>query len=202
MSLLLNNPKAMKQVRDEIDNVVEKGQLLEEGDLPKLNYLQCVINETMRLYPAVPLLVPREASEDCVVGGFDVPKGTMLIVNSWAVHRDDDMWEEPTKFKPERFMGWNGEGHRLISFGAGRRGCPGSGLANRAIGLVLGTLIQSFEWDRPSEDLLDMSEGLGLTMPRIQPLEAVCIPRTSYHVSHFEAKSNTSTCDLSTLILI
>ena len=153
---------------------------MNEQDLPNLNHLQNVINETLRLYPPVPLLGVREASADCVVGGFDMPCGTMMVINAWAIHRDPELWNEPTHFKPERFEGWNGEGpqgYRLIPFGGGRRGCPGDGLANRLIALVLGSLIQAFEWERISEEKVDMSEGLGLTMPKIKPLEALCKPR-------------------------
>ncbi|PQP93560.1 cytochrome P450 81D11 [Prunus yedoensis var. nudiflora] len=103
----------------------------------------------------------------------DLPKLTYL-------QKDPEVWEDPTRFEPERFEGWNGdgsEGYKLIAFGAGRRGCPGAALANRLIGLALGTWIQSFEWERISEENVDMSEGLGLSMPRAQPLEAMCKPR-------------------------
>ncbi|KAM4121630.1 hypothetical protein ACJW30_01G019100 [Castanea mollissima] len=175
MSLLLNHPTAMERVKAEIDANVGQGRLLDEQDLPKLHYLQNVISETLRLYPPVPLLVPHEASEDCVVGNFDVPQGAMLLVNAWAIHRDPKVWVNPTKFMPERFEGWNsGEGYMLIPFGAGRRGCPGAALANRVIGLALGTLIQSFEWERIGEEEVDMTEYLGLTMPKVKPLEAMC----------------------------
>lgn len=180
MSLLLNHPDKLDEVKAEIENKVGQERLLDEQDLPNLNYLQNVINETLRLYPPIPLLGAREASEDCVVGGFDVPCGTMMVVNAWAIHRNSELWDEPTKFQPERFEGWSGEGpggYRLIPFGGGRRACPGAGLANRLIGLVLGSLIQSFEWERISEDKVDMSEGLGLTMPKIKPLEVMCKPR-------------------------
>ncbi|XP_050266029.1 cytochrome P450 81Q32-like isoform X1 [Quercus robur] len=175
MSLLLNHPTAMERVKAEIDANVGQGRLLDEQDLPKLHYLQNVISETLRLYPPVPLLVPHEASEDCVVGNFDVPQGAMLLVNAWAIHRDPKVWVNPTKFMPERFEGWNSdEGYKLIPFGAGRRGCPGAALANRVIGLTLGTLIQSFEWERIGEEEVDITEYLGLTMPKVKPLEAMC----------------------------
>ena len=174
MSLLLNHPTAMERVRAEIDANVGQGRLLDEQDLPNLHYLQNVISETLRLYPPVPLLVPREASEDCVVGNYDVPQGAMLLVNAWAIHRDPKVWVNPTKFMPERFEGWGGDGYRLIPFGAGRRGCPGVALANRVIGLALGTLIQSFEWERIGEEEVDMTEYLGLTMLKVKPLEAMC----------------------------
>ncbi|KAH0680396.1 hypothetical protein KY290_022581 [Solanum tuberosum] len=70
---------------------------------------KCVINETLRLYPPVPLLFPHYSLEDCTVGGYDVPKHTVLMVNAWAIHRDPDLWDEPEKFMPERFEAMEGE---------------------------------------------------------------------------------------------
>lgn len=164
MSLLLNHPEAMEKVRTEIDTNVGCERLLEEQDLPKLKYMENVINETHRLYPAVPLLVPHEGS-DCVVGEFDVPRHTMVVINAWAIHRDPEIWEDPDKFKPERFQGWSAEGaeiYKLIPFGGGRRGCPGDVITNRLIGLTLGSLVQSFEWGRIGVEDVGMSEGLGI----------------------------------------
>ncbi|ONI33498.1 hypothetical protein PRUPE_1G428400 [Prunus persica] len=142
------------EVRDEIETKIGEKRALEGQDLPKLCNLQNVQCETLRLYPPFPILVPREDSEDFVVGGFDVPRHTMRVVNAWAIHRDPEVWEDPTK-----------------------RGCPGAGLANRLVELALGSLVQSFEWERIGEDMVDMSEGLGLMMPRVKPLEAMCKPR-------------------------
>lgn len=181
MSLLLNNPKVLKKAQAEIDNLVGHDRLIDETDLAKLPYLHCIINETMRMYPAGPLLVPHESSEDCLVGGFHVPRGTILLVNMWAIQNDPKIWEEPTSFKPERFEGFEGvrDGFKLMPFGSGRRGCPGEGLAMRIVGLALGSLIQCFEWERIGKEMVDMSEGAGLTMPKAQPLQANCRPRSA-----------------------
>ena len=102
----------------------------------------------------------------------------MLLVNAWTIHRDPEVWEDPTEFKPERFQGWNdNDGHRLIPFGAGRIGCPGAGLAQRVVGLALGALIQAFELERIGEEEVDMTESLGLSLPIIKPLEVMGRPR-------------------------
>ena len=152
MLLLLNHPKALQKLRTEIDNSVGHGRLVDESDIPKLPYLRCVVNETLRLYPAAPLLLPHQASEDCRVGGYDIPKGTIVLANAWAVHRDPKLWEEPEKFMPERFEGkglmdkeeFNS---KFLPFGIGRRACPGANLGIRSVSLAVGTFIQCFDWD-------------------------------------------------------
>lgn len=178
LSLLLNNPESLKKTQEEIDNHTGKSRLINDSDLPHLPYLQGVILETFRVCPVAPVLVPHESSEDCRIGGFRVPRGTMVLVNMWAIHNDPQLWEEPRKFKPERFLKMEGqrEGFVFMPFGYGRRGCPGENLAMRVIGLTLGLLIQCFEWERIGEEMVDMTEGPGLTMPKAQPLLAKCKP--------------------------
>ncbi|OMP14172.1 Cytochrome P450 [Corchorus olitorius] len=129
------------------------------------------------MYPIGPILT-RESSEECTVGGFRIPRGTMLLVNIWAIHYDPGYWENPTEFKPERFLGSEAEEKGLIlPFGIGRRKCPGEGMAMRLILLAMGCLIQCFEWERIGEEMVDMSEGNGMTMPKAKPLVAKCRPR-------------------------
>ncbi|CAL5372846.1 unnamed protein product [Camellia sinensis] len=177
MSLLVNHPEVLKKVRAELDIQVGQECLIDEPDLSKLNYLQAIISETFRLFPAAPLLVPHMASNDCTIGGFDVPRDTILLVNAWAIHRNPQVWNDPTSFKPERFEGGEAEGHKLMPFGMGRRSCPGAGLAQRVVGLSLASLIQCFEWKRVSEKAVDLTEGKGLTMPKLEPLEVMCKAR-------------------------
>jgi cytochrome P450 len=179
MSLLLNNPHVLKKAQAEIDSIVGHDRLIQESDLPQLPYLRCIINETLRMYPAGPLLVPHESSEACTVGGYRIPGGTMLLVNMWAIQNDPKIWEEPRKFKPERFASVEGmrDGFKMMPFGSGRRSCPGEGLATRILGLSLGSLIQCFDWERISEEMVDMREGNALSLPKAQPLYAKCCPR-------------------------
>lgn len=184
LSLLLNHPEAMNKVRVEIDTYVGQDKLLNESDTTKLSYLQNVMTETLRLYPVAPLMIPHESSKDCNVCGFDIPKGTMLFVNLWTLQRDANLWVDPTRFVPERFEGSDsgelgGSVYNMLPFGVGRRACPGAVLAKRVVGHVLGALVQSFEWERIGPEEIDMTEGTGLTMPKLEPLVALCRPRQS-----------------------
>ncbi|CAL1366433.1 unnamed protein product [Linum trigynum] len=188
MSNLLNHPEILKKARDEIDTQVGEGRMVEELDLPKLQYLQNTISETLRLYPPRPLLIPRTSSRDFTLGGYHVPRNTMLLVNAWAIHRDPQVWDDATSFKPERFeISGDGEAEagdrsssrrpKPIPFGIGRRACPGEGLARRLVGLTLASLIQCFEWKKVvEEEDIDMAEGPGITMPKLIPLQLNCKP--------------------------
>lgn len=179
LSLLLNNPDILRKAQTEIDSKIGFDRLIDEYDLVELPYLHCIINETLRLYPAGPFLIPHESSQECMIGGYHIPRGTMLLVNMWAIQNDHKIWEDPTKFKPERFEGIEGarDGFKFIPFSSGRRSCPGEALAMRMIGLTLGTLIQCFEWERVNEKLVDMTESSGLVLSKVHPLQAKCRPR-------------------------
>ncbi|KAA8547172.1 hypothetical protein F0562_003619 [Nyssa sinensis] len=177
MSLLLNHPEVLRKAKAELDAHVGQDRLVDEPDLSKLHYLRNIIMETFRLCPAAPLLLPHMSSDDCTIGGYDIPRGTILLVNAWAIHRDPKVWDDPTNFNPERFEGAEVDTQKLMPFGMGRRSCPGAGLAQRVVGLTLGSLIQCFEWERISEMEVDLSEGKGITMPKAEPLEAMCKAR-------------------------
>ena len=177
MSNLLNHSQVLKKVRAELDNQIGQEKLINELDVSKLHYLQNIISETLRLYPAAPLLLPHMSSEDCTIGGHDIPRETMLLVNAWAIHRDPNIWDDATSFKPERFESGESNVNKLMPFGLGRRACPGAGLAQRTVGLTLWSLIQCFEWERISKEEVDMVEGNGLTMPKAVALEAMCRAR-------------------------
>lgn len=182
LSLLLNHPDALQKAQAEIDGVVGPDRLIDESDLANLPYLHGVILETLRMCPPAPLIPPHESSDRCTLGGFSIPCGAMLLVNVWAIQNDPKLWDEPERFRPERFAtGLEGdstrEGFRMLPFGAGRRGCPGEGLAMRVVGLGIGSLVQCFEWRRVGEEPVDMSEGAGLTLPKAEPLVAQCRPR-------------------------
>ncbi|CAN6356744.1 unnamed protein product [Urochloa humidicola] len=180
MAFLLTHPEAIQKVRAELDANVGTTRLVDESDITNLTYLQCVVKETLRLCPVGPVIPAHEAMEDCTVGGFDVRRGTMILVNAWSIHRDPKLWEGPKEFRPERFLDAGvvtAVTAPMLPFGLGRRRCPGEGLAMRLVSLTLAALVQCFEWDVGEGCVVDMAEGVGLTMPMATPLSAVCRPR-------------------------
>ncbi|KAL0740304.1 hypothetical protein Bca4012_081817 [Brassica carinata] len=177
MANLLNHPDVLAKAKTELNNAVSsKGRLMEESDTSTCTYLNKVISETLRLYPAGPMLVPHASSADCKVAGYDIPRGTWLFINAWAIQRDPKVWDEPEAFKPERFDNEELKTYhgKFLPFGLGRRACPGMGLAKLVLSLGLGSLIQCFDWERDEDMAVDMSEGEGLTMPKAVPLVAKC----------------------------
>ncbi|KAH9605209.1 hypothetical protein KSS87_018157 [Heliosperma pusillum] len=183
LSLLLNNKAALKKLQAELDTVVGKERQVEESDLKNLVYLQAALKETLRLYPAAPLSVPRESIEDCTVNGYHIPAGTQLFVNLYKIHRDPEVWQDPCEFRPERFLTTHkeydvrGQSFEFMPFGSGRRICPGISFALQFMQLTLASLIHGFEVSTPAGRRVDMTEGFGLTNLKATPLEVIFTPR-------------------------
>ncbi|XP_076891037.1 xanthotoxin 5-hydroxylase CYP82C4-like [Bidens hawaiensis] len=185
LSLLLNHPHILKAAQQELDTHVGRNKWVEESDTKNLTYLQAIVKETLRMYPPGPLAGPHQAAEDCYIGRYHTPKGTRLIVNLWKLHRDPQVWSDPNEFKPERFLekhaniNYQGQNFEYIPFSSGRRMCPASSFALEVIHLTLARLLQGFDLSTPMGKPVDMSEGLGIALPKVKPLEVVIIPRLS-----------------------
>lgn len=184
MTELLRNPTVMSKAQQEIANLVGKNNPVTESDIPKLPYLQAIVKETFRLHPAAPLLVPHKANTDVELCNFTIPKDTKVLINAWAIHRDETIYENPDRFMPERFLGLDvdvkGRHFELIPFGAGRRICPGLPLGTRVIHQVLASLIHRFDWkleDGKKVEEIDMEDRFGLTLQKAQPLRVIPIPK-------------------------
>ncbi|MBA0557684.1 hypothetical protein Golob_014734 [Gossypium lobatum] len=173
LSELIRHPSVMLKFQQELESVIGK-RMVEENDLPKLEYLDMVVRETLRLHPVAPLLVPRESMEDIVIDGCYIPKKSRVLVNVWAIGRDPNVWSNNVEeFSPERFINSNIELHghdfELIPFGSGRRVCPGKKLGLITIKLILAQLVHCFDWELPSgmsPNELDMTENFGTSLPR------------------------------------
>lgn len=189
MAELMRNPAVMRRAQDEVrrELAVAGNDRVTEDTLPSLHYLRLVIKETLRLHPPAPLLLPRECGGACKVFGYDVPAGTMVLVNAWAIGRDAAAWGAAAEeFSPERFerceRDFRGADFELIPFGAGRRMCPGMAFGLVHVELALAALLFHFDWSLPggmAADELDMAESSGLTTRRRLPLLVVARPHAA-----------------------
>uniref|UniRef100_A0A0G7ZP13 Cytochrome P450 CYP736B6 n=1 Tax=Picea glauca TaxID=3330 RepID=A0A0G7ZP13_PICGL len=192
MSEVLKNPLVLTKLQHELEHVVGFGRIVCETDLPRLVYLQAVVKETLRLYPQGAFLFRHLSSEPCNVLGYEIPQNTRVLVNVWAIGRNPESWEDAGSFKPERFMeevdsevDANGDQNLgWLSFGAGRRRCPGQQLGTLMAEFAVAQLLHCFNWRVPLADMneqnqeLDMIERFnGITLPRAHQLFAITTPR-------------------------
>lgn len=152
--ILLHQPEVQKQMHAEIDHVIgctREPTLSDRGSMP---YTEACLLETLRYISHVPLAVPHATTCDTLVCGKRVPKDTTVYINLWALHHDENLWHEPWKFDPQRFL--DPDGHllpahhecrrRLMVFGAGRRVCLGEALAKNRLFLFATSLLQKFQF--------------------------------------------------------
>ncbi|GAB2213026.1 hypothetical protein Drorol1_Dr00021039 [Drosera rotundifolia] len=180
MAELLHSPEKLKKAQAELEEVIGKGNLVEEDDIDRLPYLKSVVKETFRLHPSVPFLVPRKVITDVDLCGYTVPKNAQVLVNVWAIGRDESFWEDGNEFLPERFINRpdidvKGHSFELLPFGAGRRTCPGMHVGYRMVHCVLGSLIHSFDWkleDGITPQCMDINDTFGFALRKAQPLRA------------------------------
>jgi cytochrome P450 len=142
--LLSQHPEVAQKLRDEVDTVLgQRAPTLE--DFPRLQYVDMVIKETLRVYPPAWIL-GRQAMQDVELGGYHVRKGTMVFVSPYIQHHDPRWFEEPEEFHPERFSEENEKkirAHAYIPFGAGPRACIGSRFTLTEQKVVLTLLAQN-----------------------------------------------------------
>lgn len=145
--LLGSYPEVQRKVDKELDDVFG-GSLrpVTLEDLKKLKYLDCVIKETLRIFPSVPLFA-RSLNEDCEVAGYKIAKGTEAVIIPYALHRDPKHFPDPEEFRPERFFPENSQGrhpYAYVPFSAGPRNCIGQKFAVMEEKTVLACILRRF----------------------------------------------------------
>ena len=143
--LLSRNPQAERRLHEELDAVLS-GRPPELSDLPNLPYTECVVKETMRLYPPA-WAIAREAAESFDLAGYRIPKGANILMSQWIVHRDPRFFPNPEVFDPDR---WSAGAAKLpkfayFPFGAGPRQCIGTAFAMMEAVLLLASIAQNFQ---------------------------------------------------------
>ena len=153
--LLARNPTAERRLQAELDDVVAGRPTIE--DVSELSYTEAVVREAMRLYPPAHE-IRREPAEDVTIAGYRVPEGSLLLLPTWVVHRDERYWDDPAAFRPARWLDAAGPStdrpeFAYFPFGGGPRHCIGHRFAMTEAQLVVATLASEWTLTRRYDDL-------------------------------------------------
>jgi cytochrome P450 len=144
--LLAQHPNVEAQLHQELGRVLG-GRTPGVADLPNLKFAECVIRESMRLFPPV-YAIGRMPLTDVEIGGFRVSRNTAVVLPQWVVHRDSRWYDNPLAFQPQRWLTPRSlPKYAYFPFGGGPRVCIGNQFAMIEATLVLATIAQQFRFD-------------------------------------------------------
>ncbi|KAI6123340.1 cytochrome P450, partial [Pisolithus croceorrhizus] len=152
---MILNPGIQDKVHAELDAVVGKGMLPRFEDRERLPYLQATMYEVMRWNPAVPLGVPHATTADDIVDGYHIPKGTLVIFNTWAMANNE--YSDPERFDPTRYLTVDGKlqpdakQSNSKFFGFGRRMCPGRFFADDSLWAAAAVILSTFRFEKAKD---------------------------------------------------
>ncbi|XP_020595363.1 cytochrome P450 89A2-like [Phalaenopsis equestris] len=181
MAELVKNQQIQLELWEEIKNWEGSSE-----DLQKLPFLNAVIMEGLRLHPPGHLLLPHAVTEDIKFEGYLIPKNSSINFSIAEMALDEKIWKEAMEFKPERFMEGGSAARmditgnreiKMMPFGAGRRICPGLGLAIFHLEFFAANLVREFEWRNVEGEEIDLSEKTEFTVVMKNSLRARLVPR-------------------------
>jgi cytochrome P450 len=146
-------PDLQKKIQQEMDEVVGRNHLPSLQDIPNLHWLQATVCELIRHSSFLPVAMPHSATRNTVLQGYEIRKDTVVFLNLYRINRDPTVWDDPTEFKPDRFIGADGRfvgwaafpGY--LPFGLGRRNCVGESLAKIQVFIVTSCLLHRFSFE-------------------------------------------------------
>ncbi|KAJ8748031.1 hypothetical protein K2173_011852 [Erythroxylum novogranatense] len=173
MAELVRNPSIMRKAQEEIRRVAGEKSEVCESDVNEMSFLKCIMKESIRLHSVA--IIMRETRSTAKLGGYDIPRKTRVLISTWGIHRDPNVWDKPEEFIPERFADSSIDflDGQLMPFGGGRRVCPGMRLAIAEMECVLANLLYWFDWELPNGEVpqdLDMSEVNSVVIRKKAPL--------------------------------
>lgn len=176
---LATNPDVMRKLQEEIDITFPDKAPVQYQPLMEMEYLDSVINESLRLYPIASRL-ERVAKASVEINGLVIPKGMVVLVPTWPMHRDPEIWPEPEKFKPERFSKKNKDNidpYIYMPFGSGPRNCIGMRFALVVIKLAVVEILQRYSFSVCKETEIPFELDVqGLLAPK-RPIQLKLVPR-------------------------
>ena len=169
---LAATPEAQEQAHEELDRVVGSSRPPRFEDIPNLPYIRACVKEILRLCPVPTWAIKHFSDAEVVYKEHRIPKGTVLLANTSAMHYDEARYPEPYHFKPERYLQHQrpsaeyaamGDPYQRdhFTFGGGRRMCPASRLAENTLDITAANMLWAFELRPPTENGADGTEKTG-----------------------------------------
>ncbi|KAK5707067.1 hypothetical protein LTR17_021024 [Elasticomyces elasticus] len=184
-------PEVQRKAQEEIDRVVGTSRLPTFSDRDNLPYVNAIVEEAQRWHPIAVMGLPHATDEEDVLNGYRIPKGALLLPAVWWYTRDPEVYHEPEAFKPERFMDPHNEPLATnVTFGFGRRVCPGRVLADSSLFLTFAQSLAVFDMRRPLDDQgkeidAEHSFGCGI-ISHPEPFKVRITPRSGQHARLIE----------------
>lgn len=169
MYILATHPDVQQKLQEEIDSTFPNKTPPTYDGVVQMEYLDMVLNETLRLYP-VAGRIERVCKKDVEINGVFIPKGTVVMMPSIVMHRDSAFWPEPEEFRPERFSKQNKDSinpYIYLPFGSGPRNCIGMRFALMNIKLAVIRMLQNFSFKPCKETQIPLEiQSQGLIQPQ------------------------------------
>lgn len=186
MANLIKHETIQEKLYDSMQQFSTKGdQHVEAERLKNIPYLRAVVLEGLRRHPPAHILLPHTVEKDISLDGYIIPKDAVINYSVAEIGRDNTVWEEPLSFIPERFLkgddGMNmsvSKEIKMMPFGAGRRACPGEGLAMSVLEYFVANFVRRFHWKPVEGEEIDMTELPGLIVPMKHPFRTRLVSRT------------------------
>ncbi|CAH1998239.1 unnamed protein product [Acanthoscelides obtectus] len=162
---IAKHQKVQVKIKNEIKEVLQDRQPALR-DIPYLPLVEASICEVQRIRSVVPVGIPHGTTTDTDIEGYFIPRGTMLVPLQWAIHMNEEVWSEPEKFDPGRFLDDNGQikkNEYFMPFQVGKRMCVGDELARSLMFLFVVTTLQNFRISLEDQNV-DLNGECGITL--------------------------------------
>lgn len=177
---LARNPEVMKRLQEEIDSTFPNKAAVHYEDLMQMEYLDSVVDECLRIYPPAGRL-ERTAKETVKIGGITIPKGMLVMIPVYAMHRDPELWPEPEQFKPDRFSKQNKQSinpYTYLPFGLGPRNCLGMRFALMMVKLALVEVLQNYSFSVCEETEIPLTMSPESLVGPLKPIKLKIVTRS------------------------